>query len=50
MIIGMDPKTEARCSAMAGKSFNPNEFIKYAPEEWRKKIVSDPYEPGSTQR
>lgn len=48
MIIGMDPKTGEMIAMAVKPSFNPNEFIKYAPEEWRNRIVSDPYEPGST--
>lgn len=48
MIIGMDPKTGEMLAMAVKPSFNPNEFIKYAPEEWRNRIVSDPYEPGST--
>lgn len=48
MIIGMDPKTGEMLAMAIKPSFNPNEFIKYAPEEWRNRIVSDPYEPGST--
>ncbi len=48
MVIGMDPKTGEILAMAVKPSFNPNEFIKYAPAEWRNRIVSDPYEPGST--
>lgn len=48
IVIGMDPKTGEILAMAVKPSFNPNEFIKYAPEEWRNRIVSDPYEPGST--
>ncbi|OGW50019.1 MAG: hypothetical protein A2Z50_00605 [Nitrospirae bacterium RBG_19FT_COMBO_42_15] len=48
IVIGMDPKTGEILAMAVKPSFNPNEFIKYAPGEWRNRIVSDPYEPGST--
>ena len=48
MIIGMDPKTGEILAMAIRPSFNPNEFIRYSPEGWKNRIVSDLYEPGST--
>lgn len=48
MVIGMDPKTGEMLAMAIRPSFNPNEFIRYSPNEWKNRIVSDLYEPGST--
>lgn len=46
--IVMNPKT-GEILAMANRpTFNPNEFQKYTPQEWRNRAVSFVYEPGST--
>lgn len=46
--IVMNPKT-GEVLAMANRpTFNPNEFSKYTPEEWKNRAVSFVYEPGST--
>jgi len=47
-IIVMNPRT-GDILAMANRpTFNPNQFYKYGPENWRNRAVSDLYEPGST--
>lgn len=46
--IVMDPKT-GEVLAMANRpTYNPNEFYKYSPMEWKNRAVSFVYEPGST--
>lgn len=46
--VVMNPKT-GEILAMANRpTYNPNEFYKYSPEEWRNRAVSFVYEPGST--
>ncbi|MDF2565277.1 MAG: ftsI [Massilibacillus sp.] len=46
--IVMNPKT-GEILAMANRpTFNPNEFGKYSPTEWKNRAVSFVYEPGST--
>jgi len=46
--IVMNPKT-GEILAMANRpTFNPNEFGKYTPMEWKNRAVSFVYEPGST--
>lgn len=46
--VVMNPKT-GEVLAMANRpTYNPNEFYKYTPEEWKNRAVSFVYEPGST--
>ena len=46
--VVMNPKN-GEILAMANRpTYNPNEFYKYSPEEWRNRAVSFVYEPGST--
>ena len=46
--VVMNPKT-GEILAMANRpTYNPNEYYKYSPEEWRNRAVSFVYEPGST--
>lgn len=47
-VIVMNPRT-GDILAMANRpTFNPNQFYKYGPENWKNRAVSNLYEPGST--
>lgn len=46
--IVMNPKT-GEILAMANRpTYNPNQFYRYGPNEWRNRAVGSVYEPGST--
>lgn len=47
-VIIMDPKTGDILAMVSRPTYNPNEFWKYGPKEWRNRAVSVVYEPGST--
>lgn len=44
----MDPNTGAILAMASFPNYDPGEFIKFAPSNYRNPIVSDLYEPGST--
>ncbi len=47
-VIIMQPKTGEILAMASRPSYNPNQFEKYGPEEWKNRAVSIVYEPGST--
>lgn len=47
-VIIIQPKTGEILAMASRPSYNPNQFEKYSPEEWRNRAVSIVYEPGST--
>lgn len=47
-VIIMQPKTGEILAMASRPSYNPNQFGKYGPEEWKNRAVSIVYEPGST--
>ncbi len=48
--VVMDPETGEVLAMAVEPSFNPNVFGKYKPEQWRNRIITDTYEPGSTMK
>ena len=46
--VVMDPKTGEILAMAVEPEFNPNVFFKHKPYEWRNRIVTDCFEPGST--
>ena len=44
----MDPKTGEILALAVRPTFNPNNFFKFTPDQWRNRAVTDAYEPGST--
>jgi cell division protein FtsI (penicillin-binding protein 3) len=48
MAVVVDPSTGAVLAMATAPAFNPNDFSKFQPKEWRNKIITDHYEPGST--
>ncbi len=46
--IVMNPNTGEILAMADYPPFNPNQFAKYGQENWRNKVVSNAYEPGST--
>lgn len=47
-VIVMNPRT-GDILAMANRpTFNPNQFYRYGPEQWKNRAVTNIYEPGST--
>jgi cell division protein FtsI (penicillin-binding protein 3) len=47
-IIAQDPTSGAILGMANHPTFNPNEYLKYKPEVWINRAVSQTYEPGST--
>ncbi len=47
-IIIMDPLTGAILAWALNPSFDPNRFSQFSPKDWRNRLVTDSYEPGST--
>lgn len=49
-VVVLDPAT-GRILALANQpGFNPNAIGEYRPGDWRNRIISDAFEPGSTQK
>ncbi|MGI6485034.1 MAG: stage V sporulation protein D [Tepidanaerobacteraceae bacterium] len=48
IIIVMDPRNGEILALAAKPDYDPNEFNKYSPKDWRNPAISDSYEPGST--
>ena len=44
----LDPRTGEILAMAVVPLFNPNVFRKHRPEQWRNRIITDCYEPGST--
>lgn len=47
-VIIMQPKTGEILAMASRPTYNPNQFGRYSPEEWKNRAVSIVYEPGST--
>jgi stage V sporulation protein D (sporulation-specific penicillin-binding protein) len=47
-VIIMNPRTGEILAMASRPSFDPNQFYKFGPGEWRNRAVSNVYEPGST--
>lgn len=48
MVVVMVPRTGAVLALANYPSFNPNVFGEYSRDLWRNRIITDPFEPGST--
>jgi len=46
----LDPNTGEILAMAVVPEFNPNIFTKFRPEQWRNRIITDCYEPGSTMK
>jgi len=44
----MDPETGEILAMAVVPEFNPNDFSKYRPAQWRHRAITDCFEPGST--
>ena len=49
-IILMDPQTGGILAWTLRPTFDPNHAMGFAPERWRNRAVTDPFEPGSTMK
>lgn len=47
-VLVMDPKTGQMLAWALRPTFDPNSIHQASPERWRNRVVTDPYEPGST--
>ncbi|PIF02939.1 MAG: cell division protein FtsI [Desulfococcus sp.] len=50
MALVMEPATGAVLAMANVPLFNPNHFAEYPRDVWRNRIVTDPFEPGSTMK
>ena len=48
MVVVLDPRTGELLAVAIRPTFNPHRFTAAAPDEWRNRAVTDPFEPGST--
>ena len=48
--IVVDPRTGEILALAVVPEFNPNIFSRYRPAQWRNRVVTDCYEPGSTMK
>jgi cell division protein FtsI (penicillin-binding protein 3) len=48
--IVVNPRTGEILALAIVPEFNPNIFSQYRPEQWRNRVVTDCYEPGSTMK
>ncbi len=46
-VVVMNPYTGEVLAMTSWPSFNPNSFGKYRPQDWRNRVVTDVFEPGS---
>ncbi|MBW2093903.1 MAG: transpeptidase family protein [Deltaproteobacteria bacterium] len=46
----VNPRTGEILALAVVPEFNPNIFSRYRPEQWRNRVVTDCYEPGSTMK
>ncbi len=47
-VVVMDPRDGAILAMASAPTFDPNDFRKFTPADWRNRAVQDFYEPGST--
>lgn len=48
IIVAMEPQSGAILAMGVNPRFDPNTFGSVPPSRWRNRVVTDPYEPGST--
>lgn len=48
--VVMDPETGEILAMATSPAFNPNLFRQYSPDQWRNRVVTDCYEPGSSMK
>ncbi|MGD9160820.1 MAG: penicillin-binding protein [Desulfobacteraceae bacterium] len=48
--VVMDPETGEILAMATAPSFNPNTFRDYKPGQWRNRVITDWYEPGSAMK
>ena len=46
--VAVNPRNGDILAVAAMPKFNPNQVNQHSPSDWRNKVISDPYEPGST--
>ncbi|MFO7601975.1 MAG: penicillin-binding protein [Candidatus Desulfacyla sp.] len=46
----VDPETGEILAMAVVPEFNPNLFSKYGPDQWRNRVITDCFEPGSTMK
>jgi len=49
-VVVLDPNTMGILAMANWPSFNPNNFRKFKPSQWRNRAVTDGFEPGSTMK
>ena len=49
-VVVLDPNTMGVLAMANWPAFNPNNFHKFHPSEWRNRAVTDAFEPGSTMK
>lgn len=49
-VVVMDPHTGAVLAMTSWPSFNPNSFSQYQAKDWRNRVVTDVFEPGSVMK
>jgi len=47
-VVVMRPDDGAILAMVSWPSFNPNDFSKYKPQQWRNRAITDVFEPGSS--
>lgn len=50
MAVVMEPSTGAVLALANVPRFNPNVFYRFGREVWRNRVITDPFEPGSTMK
>lgn len=48
--VVVDPDTGEILAMAVEPSFNPNAFSEYSADQWRNRVITDAYEPGSTMK
>jgi len=49
-VVVMDPNNGDILAMASWPSFNPNNFSRYRPNQWRNRSITDVFEPGSTMK
>lgn len=49
-VLVVDPRSGEILAMAVVPSFNPNAFRRYRPDQWRNRIITDTFEPGSTMK